>query len=52
MCARFDSVREEPVPAPVPGAWQGPAAGDWTSSLGRAAYTEGVRRIRARIAAA
>ncbi|WP_326713959.1 chorismate-binding protein [Streptomyces sp. NBC_01474] len=51
VCARFGSVREEPVPAPVPGAWQGPAAGDWTSSLDRAAYTEGVRRIRARIAA-
>ncbi|WP_406108136.1 chorismate-binding protein [Streptomyces sp. NBC_01003] len=51
VCARFDSVREEPVPAPVPGAWQGPAAGDWTSSLDRAAYTEGVRRIRTHIAA-
>ncbi|MGX1674838.1 chorismate-binding protein [Streptomyces sp. NPDC055400] len=51
VCARFDSVREEPVPAPVPGAWQGPAAGDWTTSLDRAAYTEGVRRIRTRIAA-
>ncbi|MFH8734880.1 MULTISPECIES: chorismate-binding protein [unclassified Streptomyces] len=51
VCARFDSVREEPVPAPVPGAWQGPAAGDWTSSLDRASYTEGVRRIRTHIAA-
>ncbi|WP_329575267.1 chorismate-binding protein [Streptomyces sp. NBC_01361] len=51
VCARFDSVREEPVPPPVPGAWQGPAAGDWTSSLDRAAYTEGVRRIRTHIAA-
>jgi para-aminobenzoate synthetase component 1 len=51
VCARFDSVREEPVPAPVPGAWQGPAAGDWTTSLDRAAYTEGVRRIRTHIAA-
>ncbi|MFI9775434.1 chorismate-binding protein [Streptomyces sp. NPDC051956] len=51
VCARFDSVREEPVPAPVPGAWQGPAAGDWTSSLDRAAYTAGVRRIRTHIAA-
>ncbi|MFD3477612.1 chorismate-binding protein [Streptomyces sp. NPDC058695] len=51
VCARFDSVREEPVPAPVPGAWQGPAAGDWTSSLDRAAYTDGVRRIRTHIAA-
>ncbi|MFK8912345.1 chorismate-binding protein, partial [Streptomyces sp. YS-3] len=36
---------------PVPGAWRGPAAGDWTSSLDRAAYTAGVRRIREHIAA-
>ncbi|EDY58484.2 LOW QUALITY PROTEIN: aminodeoxychorismate synthase, component I, partial [Streptomyces sviceus ATCC 29083] len=50
-CARFADVRRTPVPAPVPGAWRGPAAGDWTSSLDRAAYTEGVRRIRAHIAA-
>ena len=49
-CARFGEVRKDPVPAPVPGAWRGPAAGDWTSSLDRAAYTEGVRRIRAHIA--
>ncbi|QCX75308.1 Aminodeoxychorismate synthase component 1 [Streptomyces sp. YIM 121038] len=51
VCARFGRVRKEPVPAPVPGAWHGPAAGDWTSSLDRAAYTDGVRRIRAHIAA-
>ncbi|MEU1203221.1 chorismate-binding protein [Streptomyces sp. NPDC005813] len=50
-CARFRDVREEPVPAPVPGRWRGPAAGDWTSSLDRAAYTAGVRRIREHIAA-
>ncbi|WP_326788870.1 chorismate-binding protein [Streptomyces sp. NBC_00151] len=50
-CARFSDVREEPVPAPVPGRWHGPAAGDWTSSLDRAAYTAGVRRIREHIAA-
>ncbi|GGX35043.1 anthranilate synthase [Streptomyces malachitofuscus] len=50
-CARFRDVREQPVPAPVPGAWRGPAAGDWTSSLDRAAYTAGVRRIREHIAA-
>ncbi|MFF4630592.1 chorismate-binding protein [Streptomyces griseorubiginosus] len=49
-CARFADVRHEPVPAPLPGAWRGPAAGDWTSSLDRAAYMEGVRRIRAHIA--
>ncbi|PBC65115.1 chloride transporter [Streptomyces sp. Tue6028] len=50
-CARFRDVREEAVPAPVPGRWRGPAAGDWTSSLDRAAYTAGVRRIREHIAA-
>ncbi|MHC3389820.1 chorismate-binding protein [Streptomyces lavendulocolor] len=50
-CARFGDVRPAPVPAPVPGAWRGPAAGDWTSSLDRAAYTAGVRRIREHIAA-
>ncbi|WP_338694507.1 chorismate-binding protein [Streptomyces sp. Q6] len=50
VCARFGDVRERPVPAPVPGAWHGPAAVDWVSSLGHAAYTDGVRRIRDRIA--
>jgi para-aminobenzoate synthetase component 1 len=50
-CARFRDVREERVPAPVPGEWYGPAVGDWTSSLDRAAYTAGVRRIREYIAA-
>ncbi|MEV3870294.1 chorismate-binding protein [Streptomyces sp. NPDC049906] len=51
VCARFAEVRPAPVPAPVPGAWRGPAPGDWLSSLDRAAYTRGVRRIRERIAA-
>lgn len=50
-CARFADVREQPVPAPVPGEWHGPSAGDWTSSLDSAAYTAGVRRIREHIAA-
>ncbi|MFI1941336.1 chorismate-binding protein [Streptomyces purpureus] len=50
-CARFADVRREPVPAPVPGGWRGPGAGDWTSSLDRAAYIAGVRRIREHIAA-
>ncbi|MFF4898994.1 chorismate-binding protein [Streptomyces sp. NPDC001068] len=50
-CARFDAVREAPVPAPVPGRWRGPATGDWASSLDHAAYTRAVRRIRAHIAA-
>ncbi|MET9045261.1 chorismate-binding protein [Streptomyces sp. NPDC003631] len=49
-CARFQDVREEPVPAPVPGRWRGPSTGDWTSSLERDAYTAGVRRIREHIA--
>ncbi|NKQ28553.1 chorismate-binding protein [Streptomyces galbus] len=51
VCARFADVRHAPVPAPVPGRWRGPAVGDWTSSLDSAAYQEGVRRIRAHIAA-
>ncbi|MEU0133662.1 chorismate-binding protein [Streptomyces sp. NPDC006296] len=51
VCARFDTVRREEVPLPVPGAWRGPAPADWTSSLDRAAYTAGVRRIREHIAA-
>ncbi|MCP3817098.1 chorismate-binding protein [Streptomyces sp. A3M-1-3] len=50
-CARFGDVRAEPVPEPVPGAWTGPGAGDWSSSLDRADYTAGVRRIRTHIAA-
>ncbi|MFG2601109.1 chorismate-binding protein [Streptomyces sp. NPDC048462] len=50
-CARFATVRTAAVPAPVPGAWHGPAAGDWNSSLDRAAYIAAVRRIRAYIAA-
>ncbi|MFD7325499.1 chorismate-binding protein [Streptomyces sp. NPDC059875] len=49
-CARFGDVRPDPVPAPAPGAWRGPAVGDWTSSLDRAAYTAGVRTIREHIA--
>ncbi|KQX47947.1 MULTISPECIES: chorismate-binding protein [unclassified Streptomyces] len=49
-CARFGDVRADPVPPPVPGAWRGPAAGDWTSSLDRTAYVAGVRRVREHIA--
>ncbi|MFD8934149.1 chorismate-binding protein [Streptomyces sp. NPDC059578] len=51
VCARFDDVRPAPVPAPTPGAWRGPGPDDWASSLDREAYTRGVRRIRAHIAA-
>ncbi|WP_327730561.1 chorismate-binding protein [Streptomyces sp. NBC_00487] len=51
VCARFRDVRREPAPAPVPGGWHGPRVDDWTTSLDRAAYTAGVRRIREHIAA-
>ncbi|MCX5395912.1 chorismate-binding protein [Streptomyces sp. NBC_00102] len=50
VCARFSSVREEPVPPPAPGAWRGPGPGEWTSSLDREAYQDAVRRVRAHIA--
>ncbi|MDX2293471.1 MULTISPECIES: chorismate-binding protein [Streptomyces] len=49
-CARFGDVRRAPVPPAVPGAWSGPRPGDWTSSLDRAAYTAGVRKVREHIA--
>ncbi|MFE6625403.1 chorismate-binding protein [Streptomyces sp. NPDC057740] len=51
VCARFGDVRRAPVPAAEPGAWRGPGQDAWTSSLDRAAYTAGVRRIREHIAA-
>ncbi|WP_326691924.1 MULTISPECIES: chorismate-binding protein [unclassified Streptomyces] len=50
-CARFGDVRTAPALAALPGRWRGPAADAWGSSLDRAAYTEGVRRIRTAIAA-
>ncbi|MEU5423595.1 chorismate-binding protein [Streptomyces sp. NPDC020667] len=51
LCARFGDVRPAPAPTAVPGRWRGPAREDWTSSLDRAAYVAGVRRIREHIAA-
>ncbi|MBH5337914.1 chorismate-binding protein [Streptomyces pactum] len=51
VCARFGDVRGAPVPDPVPGAWRGPAPDAWSSSLDRAGYVAGVRRIREYIAA-
>ncbi|NJQ01479.1 chorismate-binding protein [Streptomyces zingiberis] len=51
VCARFGDVRRVRPPAPVAGAWRGPAPGAWSSSLGRDAYVAGVRRIREHIAA-
>jgi len=44
-CARFDRVRPAPLPRPR-GAWHGPHAGAWRSSLDQAAYEGGVRAIR------
>ncbi|MEV0369848.1 chorismate-binding protein [Streptomyces sp. NPDC050636] len=52
ICARFGDIR--PATAadePAPGNWHGPMPGDWSSSLDRASYTAGVRRIREYIAA-
>ncbi|MFE1785886.1 chorismate-binding protein [Streptomyces sp. NPDC059506] len=49
VCARFGDVR--PAPVPPPGRWRGPAPHEWISSLDRAAYTAGVRRVREHIAA-
>lgn len=42
-CARFDDVRPAPLP---PGTGRWPAGLTWTSSLDRAAYEAGVRRVR------
>ena len=42
-CARFDRVRPAPPPAPRR-PWRGP--GHWHTSLDRAGYEAGVRRIR------
>ncbi len=50
-CARFGDVRPCPGPRHPPERWRGPAPGDWTGSLDRAAYVNGVRRIREHIAA-
>ncbi|MGK5529294.1 chorismate-binding protein [Streptomyces sp. URMC 129] len=51
VCARFGDVRPAPPPTAAPGRWHGPRPGAWTSSLDRAAYTAGVRRVREHIAA-
>ncbi|MDK1473440.1 chorismate-binding protein [Streptomyces sp. 549] len=53
VCARFGDVRtvgERRSPS-AGDHWRGPAAHDWTSSLDRAGYEAGVRRIREHIAA-
>ncbi len=46
--ARFADVRPAPAPA---GAWAGPAATAWTSSMSRADYVAAVERVRDHIAA-
>lgn len=46
-CARFTDVRPAPLPE---GAWVGPSATSWRTSLGRRAYEQGVREIREEIA--
>ncbi|MFA3875067.1 chorismate-binding protein [Streptomyces sp. MMCC 100] len=50
-CARFRDVRFSPRDARPAGRWRGPGRDQWTTSLDRAAYTAGVRRVRAHIAA-
>ncbi|QMU80209.1 anthranilate synthase component I family protein [Streptacidiphilus sp. PB12-B1b] len=49
-CARFAELRADRPYAPADG-WHGPARSAWRSSLDRAGYTAGVRRIREHIAA-
>jgi para-aminobenzoate synthetase component 1 len=46
-CARFDTVREAPLPH---AAWTGPPRDAWTSSLDEAAYVSRVETIRTAIA--
>ena len=49
ICARFATVR--PARAWPGRPWRGPRSADWSSSLDRRAFTEGVRTIREEIAA-
>ncbi|WP_354645134.1 chorismate-binding protein [Kitasatospora camelliae] len=49
-CARFDEVRPDPAPPRTDG-WLGPRPDAWETSLDRAGYVAGVRRIREHIAA-
>ncbi|WP_329577956.1 chorismate-binding protein [Streptomyces sp. NBC_01361] len=50
-CARFRDVRPHPPSAGLAGRWRGPGRDRWATSLDRAAYIAGVRRIREHIAA-
>lgn len=49
LCARFARWRSGDVPDT--GAWAGPGAADWSTSLDRADYMKAVREVRGRIAA-
>jgi para-aminobenzoate synthetase component I len=52
VCARFADVRPaSAATAPDPSAWRGPDPAAWTTSMDRAAYENGVRAVRERIAA-
>jgi para-aminobenzoate synthetase component 1 len=42
-CARFADVREAPLPD---AAWSGPGRGEWSTSLDRVGYVDGVETIR------
>jgi para-aminobenzoate synthetase component 1 len=50
-CARFAQIRPAADHPADPGGWRGPDRTAWHSSLDRAGYTDGVRRIREQIAA-
>ncbi|WP_416956894.1 chorismate-binding protein [Streptomyces sp. Agncl-13] len=50
-CARFHDVRPIETGRLPAAPWRGPRAGEWTSSLSRPAYMDGVARIREHIAA-
>lgn len=45
---RFAEVEPHPG-APTGGPWRGPGAGEWTTSIDRAAYLDGVGAVRAAI---
>lgn len=47
--ARFDNVREAPLPTPAT-PWIGPAPDSWVSSLDQSAYEGAVKKIRDEIA--
>ncbi|WP_371657304.1 chorismate-binding protein [Streptomyces sp. NBC_00280] len=50
-CARFSDVRQAEGHVLPASPWRGPGTGTWSTSLDRAAYTNGVTRIREHIAA-